>query len=99
MVNGTQVYYPFHVKEASNVSIGIFNADMIKKMDLITGGYTARYGDKMSSVVNIEYREGSRDTYKGILNMSLMDVHALAEGPVGENASFIIGGRKSYGVA
>jgi hypothetical protein len=96
VVNGTQVYDPFHVKEVSNASIGIFNADMIKKMDLITGGFPARYGDKMSSVLNIEYREGSRDHYSGMASMSLMDVNALVEGPMGEHGSFMIGARKSY---
>ena len=42
LINGTQVYEPYHVKEAPNASIGIFNVDMIKKMDLITGGFSAR---------------------------------------------------------
>jgi hypothetical protein len=96
LVNGTQVYDPYHVKEMSNASIGIFNVDMIKKMDLVTGGFTARYGDKMSSVLNIEYREGSREQYKGIAGISLMDVNAIVEGPLGDKGSFIIGGRKSY---
>ncbi|MGD1043945.1 MAG: TonB-dependent receptor [Bacteroidota bacterium] len=96
LVNGTQVYDPYHVKEASNASIGIFNVDMVKKMDLVTGGFTARYGDKMSSVLNIEYREGSREQYKGIASISLMDLNAMVEGPLGDKGSFIIGGRKSY---
>jgi outer membrane receptor for ferrienterochelin and colicin len=96
LVNGTQVYDPFHIKEAPNASIGIFNVDMIKKMDLVTGGFTARYGDKMSSVLNIEYREGSREQYKGIASLSMTDAGAIVEGPLGENGSFILGGRKSY---
>lgn len=96
LVNGTQVYDPFHVKEASNASIGIFNVDMIKKMDLITGGFTARYGDKMSSVLNIEYREGSRERIKGIASLSMTNFETVVEGPLGENGSFIFGGRKSY---
>jgi outer membrane receptor for ferrienterochelin and colicin len=96
LVDGTQVYDPFHVKEASNASIGIFNVDMIRKMDLITGGFTARYGDKMSSVLNIEYREGSREQVKGITSLSMTNVEAVVEGPLGENGSFILGGRKSY---
>ncbi|MGE5314269.1 MAG: TonB-dependent receptor [Acidobacteriota bacterium] len=96
IVNGTQVYDPFHVKEVSNASIGIFNADMIRKMDLITGGFTARYGDKMSSVLAIEYREGSRDRFEGMAGLSLLELNAVAEGPIGDKGSFIIGGRKSY---
>ena len=96
LVNGTQVYEPYHVKEAPNASISIFDVDMIKKMDLITGGFSARYGDRMSSVVNIEYREGSRDNFKGEASLSLTDLRGLFEGPLGNNGSFILGVRQSY---
>jgi outer membrane receptor for ferrienterochelin and colicin len=96
LVNGTQVYDPYHLKEAPNASVGIFNTDMIQKMDLLTGGFPARYGDKMSSVLNIEYREGNRENYKGIASLSMANFDALVEGPIGEHGSFIFGGRKSY---
>jgi hypothetical protein len=96
LVNGTQVYDPFHLKEAPNASVGIFNTDMIQKMDLLTGGFPARYGDRMSSVLNIEYREGNREQYTGVLGLSMANVDALVEGPIGEHGSFIFGGRKSY---
>ena len=96
LINGTQVYEPYHVKEAPNASIGIFNVDMIKKMDLITGGFSARYGDRLSSVVNIEYRDGDRNNFKGQASLSMTDLTGLAEGPLGKNGSFIIGVRQSY---
>ena len=96
LIDGTEVYDPYHIKEAPNVSIGIFDVDMIKKMDLMTGGFSARYGDKMSSVVDIEYREGSKDRMRGQASISMTDFDALLEGPVGSNGSFIIGARQSY---
>jgi outer membrane receptor for ferrienterochelin and colicin len=96
LVNGTQVYDPFHLKEAPNASVGIFNTDMIQKMDLLTGGFPARYGDRMSSVLNIEYREGNREKYTGIASLSMANIDALVEGPLGEHGSFMFGGRKSY---
>ena len=96
LINGTQVYEPYHVKEASNASIGIFNTDLIKKMDLIAGGFSARYGDRMSSVVNIDYREGNRENYSGRASLSMTDIDALAEGPLGNDGSFILGARHSY---
>jgi hypothetical protein len=96
LIDGTQVYEPYHVKEVPIISIGIFDVDMIKKMDLITGGFTARYGDRMSSVVDIEYREGSREQVKGQASLSMTDIDALLEGPIGGNGSFIIGARQSY---
>jgi hypothetical protein len=96
LIDGTQVYDPYHIKEVSNVSIGIFNVDMIEKMDLMTGGFSARYGDRMSSVVDIEYREGTRDRIKGQVSLSMTDFDALLEGPLGSSGSFIIGARQSY---
>jgi hypothetical protein len=84
------------LKEAPNASIGIFNTDMIQKMDMLTGGFPARYGDRMSSVLNIEYREGNREKYTGIASLSMANVDAIVEGPIGEHGSFIFGGRKSY---
>ncbi len=65
-------------------------------MDLITGGFSSRYGDRLSSVVNIEYREGDRNNYKGQVSLSMTDLTGLAEGPLGKNGSFIIGIRQSY---
>lgn len=96
LINGSQAYDPYHVKEAPNVSIGIFDVDMIKTMDLITGGYSARYGDRMSSVLNIEYREGSKEHVKGQASVSMTDFSGLCEGPIGDHGSFILGVRQSY---
>jgi len=96
LVNGTQVYEPFHIKEAANASVGIFNVDLIKKVDLVTGGFSAKYGDKMSSVLNIEYREGNRQNYMGSATLSLAYFDGYFEGPLGKNASIIFGARKSY---
>jgi hypothetical protein len=96
LVNGTQVYEPFHIKEATNASVGIFNVDLMRKVDLITGGFTAEYGDKMSSVLKIDYREGSKEGIKGLLGLSLTDYDLLLEGPITEKSTFIIGARKSY---
>ena len=96
LVNGAQVYEPFHVKEAPNASISIFNIDMMQKVTLVTGGFSAKYGDRMSSVMDIQYREGSRDRFKGIATLSMTNVDALVEGPLTSDISFILGGRKSY---
>jgi len=96
LVNETQVYEPFHIKEATNASVGIFNVDLIRKVDLITGGFSAEYGDKMSSVLKIDYREGDNENFKGIAALSLTDYDLLLEGPITKSSNFIIGVRKSY---
>ena len=96
LVNGAQVYEPFHVKEAPNASIGIFNTDMMRKVTLVTGGFSAKYGDRMSAVMDIEYREGSRERLQGSGTLSMTNFDLLLEGPVTSSGSFIVGARKSY---
>jgi len=96
LVNGTQVYEPFHIKEADNASIGIFNIDLMKSVNIITGGFSAQYGDRLSSVLNIKYREGNKDRYSGSTTLSLTNLDALVEGPLGSKGSFLLGMRKSY---
>lgn len=96
LVNGTQVYEPFHLKEAENASMGIFNINLMNNVEMITGGFSAMYGDRLSSVLNIEYREGSRDKYKSAATLSLTNIDAITEGPITANSSFLIAARKSY---
>ena len=96
LVNGAQVYEPFHVKEAPNASIGIFNTDMMRKVTLVTGGFSAKYGDRMSAVMDIEYREGSREKLQGSGTLSMTNFDLLLEGPMTSSGSFIFGARKSY---
>lgn len=96
LVNGAKVYEPFHIKEAANASVGIFNVDMIQRADLITGGFSAKYGDKMSSVLNIEYRDGNKEKYNGAASISLAYLDGYIEGPITDKSSFIFGVRKSY---
>lgn len=96
LVNGAKVYEPFHIKEAANASVGIFNVDLIKRVDLITGGFSAKYGDKMSSVLNIKYREGSKEKFSGAVSASLAYLDGYFEGPLSNDVSIILGVRKSY---
>ncbi len=95
-VNGAQVYEPYHIKEAPNASVGVFNVDLIDNVNIITGGFSARYGDRLSSVANIDYREGSLSGYKGAATLSLAFVDGYLEGPLFNKGSFIVGARKTY---
>lgn len=96
LINGTQVFEPYHIKYAPQASVGVFNIDLIQKIDIMTGGFSAEYGDRMSSAINMRYREGRKDKIGGSAGLSLANVDALVEGPIGEQASFIIGARQSF---
>lgn len=95
-VNGSEVYEPYHIKAIPNASVGIFNVDLIQKVNIITGGFSAQYGDRLSSVANIYYREGNRSRYSGAGNLSMAFVEGYFEGPLLNKGSFILGIRKTY---
>ncbi|MDL2228000.1 TonB-dependent receptor [Odoribacter sp. OttesenSCG-928-L07] len=77
--------------------ISVFNPDMINSIDIYKGGFPAKYGDKLSSIVNITQREGDKSHYKGSFSAGITDVSFSVEGPGGlKNSSFIITGRKSF---
>ena len=55
-INNVEVYRPFLVRSGQQEGISVINPDMVEKIGFSTGGYEARYGDKMSSALNITYK-------------------------------------------
>ncbi|TVQ77709.1 MAG: TonB-dependent receptor [Flavobacteriales bacterium] len=55
-VNGIEVYRPFLVRNGQQEGLSFINTDMIQSVDFSAGGFDARYGDRMSSVLDIRYR-------------------------------------------
>lgn len=56
-IDNVEIYRPFLVRSGQQEGISIINPDMVEKISFSTGGYEARYGDKMSSALNIKYRK------------------------------------------
>lgn len=59
-INNVEIFRPFLVRSGQQEGISVINPDMVEKIVFSTGGYEARYGDKMSSALNIEYRRPKR---------------------------------------
>ncbi len=77
LLDGMTIYNPFH-------SIGffsIFETELVKNVDIFTGGFDARYGGRISSVMDISYRDGNRNEFGGKLSVSPFMVKAVVEGP------------------
>lgn len=55
-INDVEVYRPFLVRSGQQEGLSIINADMVENISFSTGGYEAKYGDKMSSALGIKYR-------------------------------------------
>ncbi len=75
----------------------VFNPDAIKDVKLYKGGIPARYGGRVSSVLEIFQKEGNSKEFKMSGGIGAVASRLLAEGPiVKDRASFLIGGRASY---
>lgn len=73
-INGIEVYRPQLVTSGQQEGLSIVNPDMLGAIAFSTGGFSAKYGDKMSSVLDITYREP--EAFEGSLSASLMGASA-----------------------
>jgi hypothetical protein len=86
----------FPTQGASGGAIGILNVDFIEDVNFHSGGFSAKYGDKLSSVMNINFREGNRKEYNVQLDLNFAGFGGVAEGPLMRNGSWMISARRSY---
>ena len=76
----------------------VFNSDAIKNTTLIKGGMPAMYGGRISSVVDIQMKEGNDKQFSAEGGIGLISSRLTLQGPiVKEKSSFIISGRRTYG--
>jgi hypothetical protein len=76
--------------------IGFINLKFIREADIYTGGFTSKYGDKLSSVVDIKFRDGSRDNYINNVDLSFAGFGGIFEGPITNKSSYLLSVRRSY---
>lgn len=93
LLDGMTIYNPFH-------SIGffsVFETDLIRSADIYTGGFNARYGGRISSVMDISYRDGNDKRFGGKVGISPFTSSLLLEGPLSKanNVSFVFAGKAS----
>lgn len=73
-INNVDVYRPFLVRSGQQEGISVINPDMVEKIEFSTGGYEARYGDKMSSALNITYKRPK--PFESSVSASLLGANA-----------------------
>ncbi len=75
----------------------VFNGDAIKSVKVFKGGFPARFGGRLSSVVNINMKDGNKEKLTGKFNIGLISSSVLLEGPINKGkTSFILNGRRTY---
>lgn len=78
-------------------SLGLLNVDFIRDVHFHSGGFSPLYGDTLSSVMDIRFREGNRDEPEFQLGLDMMGVRAVSEGPLPKKAgSWMLSARRSY---
>ena len=93
LLDGTPIYNASHLFGF----FSIFNADAIKNVELIKGGFPARYGGRLSSVVDITMKEGNMQKLHGEGAIGLIASRFTLEGPIKKDtASFIFSARRTY---
>jgi ferric enterobactin receptor len=73
-----------------------FNSNAIKDVSLYKGGFESKYGGRLSSVVDINGKEGNKKTFNAGGDLSLMSVNVFGEGPLGETSTGMINFRRSF---
>ncbi len=81
---------------ATGGPLSYINLDFVKQTSFSTGGFSPMFGDKISSVLDIDLRNGRKDRIGGKVTVSASQFGLNAEGPAGDNLNFIFSARRSY---
>ncbi len=90
-VNDIEIYRPFLVRAGQQEGQSFLNPDLVSGISFSAGGFDAKYGDKMSSVLDIKYKKPSR--FAGSADVSLMGANAHLEGTIAKKFSYLLGVR------
>lgn len=75
-INGIEIYRPLLISSGMQEGLSVINSDMVEKVDFSAGGFEARYGDRMSSVLDITYRRPER--WEASMQGSLLGANVYA---------------------
>lgn len=93
LLDGVPVYNVSHLFGFFSV----FNPDAIRNVELIKGGFPARYGGRLSSVLDIRMKEGNMNKITGEGSVGLVASKLTLEGPIKKGkTSFLVSGRRTY---
>ncbi len=91
-VNDIEIYRPVLVRSGQQEGMSFINPDMVGSIQFSAGGFEARYGDKMSSVLDVRYRKP--DSFKSTVQAGLMGANVTTEGLLkNRKMTYLIGGR------
>jgi len=94
LLDGVPVYNVSHLFGFFSV----FNPDAINRVNVMKGGFPARYGGRLSSVIDISMKEGNNQKLKGEGAVGIISSKLTLEGPLGKDkkTTFLVSGRRTY---
>lgn len=92
LIDGADVYNPEHAFGLFST----FNTDAIKDIEISKGGFSAEYGGRLSSVLNVTNLDGNRKSFEGTAEISLLSAKATLQLPVGKFGSVSGSFRRTY---
>lgn len=97
LLDGMELYEPFHLKDIGAGALSIVDAEVIEGIDLLTGGFTAEYGNRLSGVFDMRTKRPRTDGTRYGLGVSLMNMRAMGEGTFAdERGSWLFSARRGY---
>jgi hypothetical protein len=98
LLDGIEVYNPIHFARTGESMgiISIVNPALLQKVDFLTGGFSSRYGDKMSSVFDMSLREGNREIWNTDANLNIAGFGIMLDGPLFENSNIVFSLRRGF---
>jgi outer membrane receptor for ferrienterochelin and colicin len=93
LLDGVSIYNPSHLFGVFSV----FNSDMLRDVKLYKGSFPARFGGRLSSVLDISLKEGDLQRVKGAGNTGMISSSLMLEGPLLKNKlSWMVSARRTY---
>lgn len=91
-INGIEIYRPQLARSGAQEGLSTVNTDLVKNLSFSAGGFDAKYGDKLSSVLDVKYREP--DSAKATIQAGFLGANAKIEGSSPNHAfTYLIGSR------
>jgi len=92
LLDGIKLYNTNHL----GGFVSLFNTDIVKQVDVYKGGFPARYGGRLSSVINVSSRDGDKNKLGGRFSIGLLSSSFSLDGPIGDKITFLLSARSAY---
>ncbi|MCA0428606.1 MAG: TonB-dependent receptor [Bacteroidetes bacterium] len=93
ILDDATVYNAFHLFGF----FSLFNGDALKSVELTKGGFPARYGGRLSSVLEMQMKDGDKEEIHGEAGIGILSSRLVLEGPIiKKKSSFLVSGRRTY---